>query len=127
MKHFWILPLLAGLVLAGGEKQSFEDRFWSEFFRSTPTLVNDSLVRMFMAAPDFFPIVDSSGRFQENGTAKYVEPDQSRGILYVIHRKIKVAAEHNGNPRPVKEIDAAYFWYQIEEIIVFDLTKQEKK
>jgi hypothetical protein len=126
MKYFWIVILLTGSVLAGEEKQSFQDRYWSEFFRSTPVLVNDSLVRLFIAAPDFFPVVDSSGRFQENGTAKYVEPDQSRGILYVIHRKVKVAPERNGNPRPVKEIDAAYFMYQIEEIIVFDLSKQKK-
>ena len=82
----------------------------------------DSLL-MFMQAPPLFETVDSSGRFKDGSHCRGFSSDGQKGFLYIIRTKVLVTPEHNHGLPLVPERDEKLWWYQIEEKLIFDLTK----
>jgi hypothetical protein len=94
--------------------RSKEEALWAASQMTADTLA------LFMNLPDKFPWNDSVGIFRKDGRQQRLSDDGKKGWIVVLRSKEKREVASNGY-EPIR------YFFEIESILVFDLTKGQKK
>jgi hypothetical protein len=115
-----VIPLLVASVMAGEDtQQKGYEAQWKNEMRLYGT--HPDTVQMFLDAPSGLPVNDTTGLPVLGSTSKKISSDGQRGWLWIVERAADVKTSN------VKPNGHHYWSYAIRPVLVFDLTKGQKK